>query len=333
MSDMELVTVIVPVYNMEAYLPRCIQSICAQSYEHLEIILVEDGSSDASPALCRRFAEDDSRIQVLSNSGKGLSAARNTGLQAAHGAYVFMVDSDDYIASHAILDLYTAMQETGADLAIGDFKKGCDAAYDFPPVTGKKARISAREALHRSYGEDHDRLRYIAAWCKLYKRGLFEQIWYPDGKLFEDIYTTHKLLARCSSIVIVEDILSYYFQRPDSLMNHSFHPKKLDYLGALEERIAFFQTRRWNELETMAYDDLLHALVWEYSRARDILHDRQIMRRIWDTFRRYYRKGHVSRYPSDTKALLWAFSIHPELVVWYWRVRAKLSWQKKKEGS
>ena len=321
---LELVTVIIPVYNVEKYLERCINSVIKQSYSELEIILVDDGSTDKSYEICKRFASLDKRISVIANSNEGVSAARNSGLSLVHGKYVLMVDSDDYIACNMIETLYNAAVETGADVTVCDFMRGKEDNYIFDSDKGCYEIIDTRETLSRIYTDDHNKLRYVVPWIKLYKKELFDSIEYPYGKIFEDIYTTHKIYGRCKSIAVVNSALYYYYQRPDSIMNNNYNLKKLDYLGALEERITFFHQLGFADLEKKAYDELLHSLLWEYSRTRDILHNKDAMRSIAKTFRKYYKKGYVSSYPSDTKNILRLFNQNPELVILYWKISSKL---------
>lgn len=327
---MELISVIVPVYNIEKYLPRCLNSILRQSYQNLEIILVDDGSTDGTVDICERYMAQDPRISLIVNAGKGVSSARNVGVRSSHGAYIVMVDSDDYIAPDMIEVLHCALVQSRADMSICDFVRGKEEQYTFDPFCGDVETVSADEILRRIYLNDHNKLRYVVPWIKLYKRELFEDIQYPEGKIFEDIYTTHKLLAKCRTIAVVDGIMSYYYQRPDSIMNHAFHLKKLDYLGALEERIVFLRERNLLDLETKQYDELIHALIWEYSRVRDILHDKEAQTSIHAMFKKYYKRNHESSCPSDTKFLRWLFYVNPELVILYWKISGKLQEIKKK---
>lgn len=327
---MELISVIVPVYNIEKYLPRCLDSILRQSYQNLEILLVDDGSADGTVDICKRYMAQDPRVSLIVNAGKGVSSARNVGVRSSHGAYIVMVDSDDYIAPDMIEVLHCALVENHADMSVCDFVRGKEEQYTFDPFFGDIQTVSADEVLRRIYLNDHNKLRYVVPWIKLYKRELFEDIQYPEGKIFEDIYTTHKLIAKCQTIAVVDGIMSYYYQRSDSIMNHAFHLKKLDYLGALEERIVFLRERNLLDLERKQYDELLHALIWEYSRVRDILHDKEAQNSIHAMFKKYYKRNHESSCPSDTKFLRWLFYVNPELVILYWKISGKLQEIKKK---
>lgn len=322
---MELVSIVIPVYNVETYLERCVASVVGQSYPHLEIILVDDGSTDRCPAICDEWAQKDSRIRVIHQTNGGVSAARNTGLAVASGSYVLQLDSDDYIASYAIEDMMNTARETGADLTICDFAKGSDLNYSFSENRSKNAEVvDARTALLRIYIDSTNALKYAAPCFKLYKKELFAGIQYPVGKIFEDIYITHKLLYRCNRIAVLDEPLVYYFQRPGSIVNASFSMKKLDYLQALVERMEFFAAHELKDLEQITYDELLHSLIWEYSRTRDVLHSREGMDYVTTMFRQLYKKGYSScRYPGETAPFLAAFNRNPEWIILYWKLRGK----------
>lgn len=321
---MDLISVIIPVYNIEKYLGRCLESVVNQTYRDLEILLIEDGSTDGTLDICKSYAARDSRVRIIDNPGKSVGSARNLGVQASQGTYILMVDSDDYIRQDMIEVLYNGLVDTAADMAVGDFIRGTEMQYTFPSGVQKTEVITPGEALHRIYENDHNKLRYVVPWIKLYKKKLFEQVSYPDDKIFEDIYATHHLYDQCHSIVVIDAVMAYYFQRPDSIMNHTFHLKKLDYLGAMEDRIAFFQEKKMEDLAQVAYDELLDSLVWEYSRVRDLLHDTQAQKGILELFRTYYRQGLYSQKGTHSKGFMRMFALNPELIMLYWRISGKI---------
>lgn len=289
----------------------------------MEVVLVEDGSTDGSRDICQEYTKRDPRVKLYSNRGKGISSARNTGIESSTGDYIVMVDGDDYIAPFMVSTLYQEIQKSCADTAIGDFVRGTETSYPFVHSVQDAEIIDGKEALRRIYVDDHSKLRYVVPWAKLYRKSLFHGLKYPENKIFEDIHTTHKLLGRCKKIAVVNVPMVYYFKRDNSIMNQAFHAGKLDYLPALEERIVFFQGESLPDLEKEARDELLHMLIWEYSRVRDILHDKKLQGELSKTYRKYYKKGYVSRYPTDTKAMMRLFAIHPELVVLYWKIKGK----------
>lgn len=321
----ELVSVIVPVYKAEDYIDRCIDSIVNQTYQKLEIILVDDGSPDRCPELCDQWADKDARIRVIHQNNQGVSAARNTGISCSSGNYIVMVDSDDYLASNMVRLLCEALLHNSADLAVCGYETGTQDTCQFETVECCSCElITGIQALERIYIDNHHALQYVSPWAKLYKRELFEGIQYPKGKIFEDIYVTHQILLKCNRVAVVPCKLVYYFQHPDSIMHAPFHTGKLDYLEALKERIDFFHVNCLPELESIAYDEYLHALIWEYSRARDILGNREAMKDIANRFHAAYRKGYASkRYPKETTQFLSAFNTNPEWIIAYWKLKGK----------
>lgn len=323
---MDLISVIVPVYNREKYIERCISSIINQTYRQIEIILVDDGSNDTTPSICIKWQKNDQRIKYIRQGRKGVSAARNSGVEQADGKYIMMVDSDDYISDHIVEILYHQLQKHHVLLSMCDFLRGSEEAYSFILNNNDNVElISGTEAITRSYIDSHNALRYISPCWKLIDKSLYDGIRYPDGKIFEDIYVTHQLLYKAKKIAVVDQKLVYYYQHPDSIMNKKYHVGKLDYLDASKQRISFFQERGLTELASIAYDEYLHSLIWEYSRARDLLADKAVMEEIKLRFREVYREGYSSqRHESENARFLHHFYKNPERIIWYWRISAKL---------
>lgn len=331
---MDLVSVIIPVYNVEDYLDRCVASVAGQTFQNIEVILVDDGSTDGSAGICDRWSARDSRVKTLHQANQGVSAARNAGLQAASGSWILQVDSDDYIAPDAVERLVSTANETSSDMVICDFIKGSERKYLFDAVPNPVTEIEdGISAISKMYENDHNALRYGVPWCKLCRKAIYDGIHYPAGKIFEDIYTTYKLLYRCSQIAVLHVPLFYYYHRSDSIMNASFSIKKLDYLQALVERVEFFSAHDMQKLESIAYDELLHSLMWEYSRTRDVLNSEDGMKYVTGLFRQVYQKGYSSqRYPKETARFLAAFNRNPEWIIWYWRISSLLNRISKRNG-
>jgi len=214
MSD--LVSVVVPVYRVEAYLPACIDSLLAQTYRNLDIILVDDGSPDRCGEICDDYAERDSRVRVVHQANAGLSGARNAGLRIARGDLVAFVDSDDWVHEEYIETLCRILRDHDADVALCNFlwMLGDDA----PPVDtrGEVRALSPREALALFDGPLA--MAMAVAWGKVYRRELFSGIEYPVGKTHEDDYTTHLLLSRARRVVLTSATLYNYRLRPGSIM-------------------------------------------------------------------------------------------------------------------
>ena len=244
-----LLSIIVPVYKVENYLPKCIDSILAQTFTDFELILVEDGSPDNCPALCDAAAEKDARVRVIHQKNGGLSAARNAGLDAARGAWIGFVDSDDYIAPEMYEVLHQAVQSTGADLALCDYAEVDEAGTPCPPmhVSLSEGELTGQELLKRASG-----LMVQLAWNKLYRRAIFTQLRYPEGKLNEDLFLIPEVCLQIQKAVVVPKALYYYVQRGGSIMNES---KTLRHFDAAEAA-----QRYWECLvENAAYDALANA--------------------------------------------------------------------------
>lgn len=330
MAFNELISVIVPIYNAEKYLDTCIRSITRQTYDDIEILLVDDGSNDSSYEICKKWENNDKRIKTIRQENGGVAKARNTGIENATGNLLLMIDSDDYVSPDMIKFLYDGYIQNGADIVICDYEQGKSRDHLFVCDDYKYECVCFETIMNRMYADGHDALRFISPWGKLYKKDLFNETKYPEGKIFEDIYITHQLLYKANRIVITDQKLLYYYRHEDSIMHKPFHLGKLDYLQALKERIDFFMNKGFAELEQNAYDEYLHSLVWEYSRVRDILHDKNMKKEIKKRFDEAYKNGYSStKYPQETSIFLKAFHIDPELIVLYWKINSKL--KRKKE--
>lgn len=223
---MDKISVIVPVYNVEKYLDKCIDSIVNQTYKNLEIILVDDGSPDNCPQMCDAWAEKDSRIKVIHKSNGGLSSARNAGLDVSTGQYIVFVDSDDYISSLYCEKLYKALIDNSADLSI------CGVKKIYPD--SKDGEVSNIQDENLTQDEFFDKMEGFCGWCwvvawnKLYSRKLFSEIRYPEGKLYEDDWIIHDIIYNCKKISTVSEALYYYVQRENSIISGKYSIENLD---------------------------------------------------------------------------------------------------------
>lgn len=232
MNVKNLVSVIVPIYNVEKYLERCVDSIVKQTYLNLEIILVDDGSTDSSGALCDKLAKKDTRIKAIHKCNGGLSDARNKAIDEADGEYLYFVDSDDYIPLDSIEYLLNKLKDSKSDIAIGGMlttsKLDENVAKEETYTVTLNNKEAVRELFYGSYYT-------TSASAKLYKASLFDEIRYPYGKLNEDLFTTYKLLNRAERVVCSDKTVYYYYHRPGSIMNSAFNERKLDVMRALDQ--------------------------------------------------------------------------------------------------
>lgn len=226
---MELISIIVPVYNVEKYLHRCVDSIIHQTYTNLEIILVDDGSTDSSGIICDDYAQKDKRVFVIHQQNGGLSNARNSGIQMMHGKYVSFIDSDDYIARDYIEYLYDIMENNNADISICSYKKVFEGENPELKDTQKECLIMGK---HRALATLLYQKKFTAsAWAKMYKKDLWSDIKFPAGKLHEDVAVMYLLFSKAKTIVYGDKKLYYYLQRSGSIINSCFNPKRMDYIA------------------------------------------------------------------------------------------------------
>ncbi|SDB46678.1 Glycosyltransferase involved in cell wall bisynthesis [Pseudobutyrivibrio sp. YE44] len=242
----EIVSVVVPVYNVEKQLERCVDSIVNQTYKNLEIILVDDGSTDSSGKMCDELAKNDSRIKVAHQKNKGLSGARNTGIDMSSGGYIFFVDSDDYVDVRTIEILMNQAEKHNAQIAACGFAYVFDGDKPEIPFTSDVYGVwSGRESLVQMMRTNNI---CTVAWNKLYKAQLWEGVRYPEGKYHEDEATTYKLLYKAKIVSYIPDCLYKYYQRENSIMNAGLSGRYKDYIWAVRERINFFTDKKEKEL-------------------------------------------------------------------------------------
>lgn len=222
-----MISVIVPVYNVEQYLNRCIKSIVQQSYKDLEIILVDDGSTDSSGKLCDIWQSKDKRIKVLHKINGGLSDARNTGLEVSNGEYIGFIDSDDWIEPDMYQVMLFELQHAGADLAVTGINRVYDNGYHLSQFIHDKVKCYYADEIIKKY---LDQNCFSTAACdKLYKKELLENRRFPVGKLFEDAPIVYDILKSIDKIVVVGKGQYNYFQRANSICGQLFSIKKMDH--------------------------------------------------------------------------------------------------------
>lgn len=234
----DLISIIIPVYKVEKYLEKCIESVLKQTYTNLQIILVDDGSPDNCGKICDEYAKKDSRIEVIHKINGGLSDARNVGINRANGRYIGFVDSDDYIKEDMYEKLINLIKEYDADISI------CNL-YDV--IDGKEYVRNKDNGIHEYSRIDIlkeillDKNIQSYAWNKLYKKELFDEIKYPIRKKYEDIGTTFYLFEKCNKIVVTSEPEYYYLKRADSLVNNVTESTILDYTEIIIQRYLYIK--------------------------------------------------------------------------------------------
>lgn len=254
-----LVSVIIPIYNVKDYLNRCVDSIINQTYGNLEIILVNDGSTDGCSEICDTYKElYPNLVKVIHKQNGGLSDARNFGIDQATGSYITFVDSDDTIAPDMIETLISLATEKDVDIAV------CQALRidENDAVTGIYSSCKEDICLHSKY---ECMKRFVAteevgtvAWAKLYRRDLFKDIRFPVGRYHEDVFTTYKVIALCDSMAITQKRLYNYRIRPQSIMQSSFSAKHLDGVYGHIEKYEFL-SKNYPDLAQIAESGIVYA--------------------------------------------------------------------------
>lgn len=226
----ELVSIIVPIYNVENYLERCIKSLISQEYKNIEIILVDDGSTDDSSEICKKYLKDN-RIRYFYKPNGGLSDARNFGLSKAIGQYVTFVDSDDALSPDFVLYNYESLINNEADISISNLEFIYTEKFEKSNKEDKQFVLTNAEVIEKMlYGKHY----FISACGKLYRRKLFENILFPVGQSFEDINTTYKLYLKSKKIACSLYPRYYYFIRENSITTTKFSSKNLDQIYATD---------------------------------------------------------------------------------------------------
>lgn len=229
---MDLISIVVPVYNVEKYLDECIDSLIKQTYTSIEIILVDDGSKDKSSIICDKWKEKDTRINVIHKNNGGLSDARNKGIEKSTGKYITFIDSDDTVSSDFIEYLYNLIKKYGTRISICSHTIIGKTGKELPETIEKKEfNMTKLEALDRLLCENG----FSVSSCgKLYEKSLFDNISFPKGKLCEDNGVTYKLIDQCDNIAYGPEGKYYYYKRENSIMTSKFNIKKLDLIELVD---------------------------------------------------------------------------------------------------
>lgn len=250
MGREELISVVVPIYHVEAYLARCVESLLHQTYTNLEIILVDDGGDDKCPEICDAYAKKDDRIKVIHKKNGGLSDARNAGTKEANGAYLAYVDSDDYIQPDTYEKMMAALKREQADIAVCNYEAVTD---DGRSITEKNEQMdiedrvySAKEAISHLCGPTYH--YWVTAWNRLYKAEIAKQVSFPVGKIHEDEFTAHLFYEKAQKIVGISEPLYKYVIRENSIMTKKYSVKNLVYVEALNNRIEYCMSHDLEEI-------------------------------------------------------------------------------------
>lgn len=253
-----MISVIVPVFNCESFIDKCVQSILKQTYDNLEVILIDDGSTDSSSEKCDIWQQKDSRVRVIHRLYGGVSRARNTGLKLASGEYIAFVDADDIIHPQMYEMLHIFATRHDLDLAVCKYKSVTDTdiqfeTYDTSNFDADAELFTGQEALNGFYEYYQLRLR-IPIWCKLYRKNIAKEVSFAEGRIYEDEIFLHDIIGLCDKIGIIDTVLHFYYQSPNSITRSGINIRRLDLTYALRDRFLFFkelgitsQTEQWGK--------------------------------------------------------------------------------------
>lgn len=282
-----LISVIIPIYNVECYLKTCIDSIVNQTYSNLEIILVDDGSPDKCPEICDEYAKKDNRVKVIHQENGGLAHARNVGIANSNGEYLTFVDSDDYVSNDYVGSLYKGLIESNADISIASLM----VFKESNPFSATLERAPFVEVTKNDCFKEYASIKaeksmpFITAWNKLYKKELFDGIKYPKGKLYEDAFTTYKLIEKARKIVYSTTKLYYYRLNPQSILGQSFKEKHLEMVDAFRNGMNYFSQKGNTEIAEKFLPPLLMREIYCWWGVKYVLKNKRKAAEILNAFR------------------------------------------------
>lgn len=263
-SDNDLISIIIPIYNVSKYLFVCLDSVLSQTYKNIEVILVNDGSTDDSLNICNEYLSKDNRIILINQKNLGLSEARNSGLNIAKGNYICFVDSDDFIDANYVKFLYENLIENNADISACDFYYFDETKkwINFKKINETYSNIDAISDILNCESNIG-----VVAWNKLYKKSLFtdNNIEFPKNKIFEDSFIMYYLFYKSNKISFINKELYYYRQRSDSIINEKYSCKKLDKVEHVLELKKFLSDKKIDisvvDYETNIYLSLINDII------------------------------------------------------------------------
>lgn len=282
----ELISVIVPVYNVEKYLTSCLESILCQSYKAFEVILVNDGSEDNSLDICRGYEQKDSRFIVIDKTNGGLSSARNAALDICKGKYIVFIDSDDYVSEYLLENLYTAVKSEDYDIVqcdmeiVNDFEQ--DRLHTIYSEKDLKA-VSLEQALN-------ERVYKVSAWGKIYKRSIWQELRFKEGIIYEDEDIYYKCLYNASKLAVLREKMYFYRMSEDSIMRNDKPVKSLGFINIFEDRIKFFKEKNEQIYVEGSYVRFCLSVMLFLSKAKVYEHNTEDWNDLWNLYKELFNK-------------------------------------------
>lgn len=319
---MAQISVIVPVYKVEPYLRRCVDSILAQTFANLELILVDDGSPDNCGAICDEYAQKDSRVHVIHQANGGPSAARNAGIDwvfaNSDSEWLNFVDSDDWVHPQMLERLYHAVLEHNVKVSVCGYEK-TDGEIHWTNTDAVQARLWPVEQFYVEHN-----VNATVAWGKLYARACFADIRYPVGKIHEDEYVTYRILFQFEQVAVLDMPMYAYFVNLEGITKSNWTISGLDGLKAREEKIAFFREKGYEFAyiyQIREYAMVFVRIVEQILNQDEIEEKKKALRFVRCKFRRHLLKYH-KEIPLITKNMWLYEAAFPRLMWIYWHLRA-----------
>lgn len=287
MKEKDLISIIIPVYNVESFLPKCLDSVINQTYEKIEIILVNDGSKDDSGLICDEYAKKDARIRVVHKANGGLSDARNVGIENAKGEFICFVDSDDAIDRQYVEVLYDNILNTNSDIAICSFKKFIEDEQieNFKQEATQFEELGRHELILKLFEKNN--IHFICACTKLYRKQLFETLRFDVGKLHEDEFIVYKIFNQANKAVVVDNGLYFYRERQGSITKaKKFAERNLDSFYSIESCYNFFVG---TDYEHKALNRLINSTAYIYCIAKKRKANKEILKFLLQNYKKYYK--------------------------------------------
>lgn len=316
------ISVIVPVYKVEKFLHRCVDSILCQSFENFELILVDDGSPDSCGEICETYAAKDQRIHVIHQKNGGLSAARNSGIdyvmENSSSQWLAFVDSDDWIHPDFLKMLYTTAEQTLCKISACGFFRTEGAGFP----EGQDFSVACLSADDYYCGTIHGGVTAVA-WNKLYHRSLFKNLRYPIGKLHEDEFTTYLAVYQAKKIGVIPAQLYAYYQNPEGIMRSEWNPRRMHVLEAFEQQISFAQEQGNDRLLKKIAEQYIFG-VYEHLNQSAVVYRKELRRKL----RKALKLGRECGCFGGPSQNLWAYEAAYPCKP-YWWLRFKLQQMQK----
>lgn len=279
---MMTISVIIPVYNAESYLGRCIDSVLAQTFQDFELILVEDGSPDNCSALCELYAKKDNRIRVIHQVNQGQAAARNNGVSVAQGEWISFVDADDLIHPQMLEILYKAVKESNVKMSSCQVYEGEMVPQGFFDIQTSSMTVVTinEEFLLKCYSDYFDRFTYWVVWNKLIHKSIVEQYPFTEGRVYEDNAIVFKWLYAARDIAICDNCMYFYFVNKHGTTKSGYSVKALDWLWALEEQINFYKQEGLYVMTKAVTTRYVYEYVSQYEKVLNLLKDFRLAKKM-----------------------------------------------------